>query len=236
MTPNPPTITLAGLKFRVGSDGQPIIPPLCGADDEAKAAAEKEAAEKAAADAKAAEEKAANAAAGKGLTPEDRAALEAVVAKERAATKAAEKAARDAQKKLDDIEAAALTENEKLKKEAEDGKALATSATEKLRRANLLSALADEGLTGAKAKAAVRLLDGVEFTDTDEPKNLKDAMKAASAEYGEDVFKAAAGGHGSADAGKGSGGGLTIDQIKQMTPQQVNQRKGEVDAVLAAQN
>jgi colicin import membrane protein len=107
------------------------------------------------------------------------------------ARKTAEKAARDAQAKLDKLEEDKLSETEKLKKQAEDGQALAAKATEKLRRAHLLMALAEEGLTGGKAKAAARLLDSVEYDDADEPQNLKDAITAATAEYGEDLFKGA---------------------------------------------
>lgn len=170
-------------------------------DEEKKAAADKEAADKAAKEAEDAAEAAKNVA--KGLTPEDRASLEAVVAKERAATRAAEKAAREAQKKLDDIAAQSLTETEKLKKEAEDGKALATAATDKLRRANLMAALHDAGVQNVKA--AVRLLDGVEYDDSDEPKNLDDAVKSAKAEFGEQMFQAIKPGPANINGGGGNG-------------------------------
>ena len=156
--------------------------------DEAAKAAEEAAA------AKAAEEKAAAdlAAAKKDetFTAADRAALQAVVDKERKDRRDADKRAKDAQEKLDAIEAASLSETEKLKKQAEEGKQAAVTATDKLRRANLITALADKGLAGAKAKAAVRLLDDVQYDDADEPTNLDGAITAATAVYGEDVFKA----------------------------------------------
>lgn len=201
MTPTP-TRRIAGQTFKVDEHGRTVIPPLAGADDdaaEAAAAAEKEKADKDAADAKAAADKAeadkaaadkAAAEKEKGLTPADRAALEAVVQKERAATKTAEKAAREAQAKLDKIEADSLSETEKLKKQAEDGAKAAVTATTKLRQANLITALADKGLAGGKAKAAARLLDGVEYDDEDEPTNLDVALDAAKASYGEDMFAA----------------------------------------------
>jgi len=74
------------------------------------------------------------------------------------------------------------------------------TAKRKLRKANLLEALTTHGLTGAKAKAAARLLDHVEYDDDDEPTNLQDAIKAATAEYGEEMFKGA----------KVNGGGLQL--------------------------
>lgn len=180
----------------------------------AKAEAEKQAAETAAkeAEAKAAEEKAAADAAK--LGDAGKAALDA----ERKARKDAEKAAKEAQKKLDDIEKQSLSETEKLKKEAEDGRKLAESATDKLRRANLITALADQGLAGGKARAAARLLDSVEYDDDDEPTNLDDAIKAAKAEYGEDMFKGAKPKPGPTDGGGGNdpedGPKLTADELQ----------------------
>lgn len=158
---------------------------------EEKAAQEAAAAEaaKAKAEADAAEAKRQEAAAA-ALGDPGKAALD----NERKARKEAEKAARDAQAKLDKIEADSLTETERLKREAEKGQEAAKTATEKLRKANLITALAEKGIVGAKAKAAARLLDTVEYDDTDEPKNLDDAIKNASAEYGEDQFKTAGNG------------------------------------------
>jgi hypothetical protein len=150
---------------------------------EDQAAATKEAADKAAADAEAAKK----AEAEKGLGDAGKAALDA----ERKRARDAEKALKDAQAKLDEIEKSKLSETDKLKKDAEEGKQLAATATQKLRKANLILALADEGLTGGKAKAAARLLDTVDYDDNDEPTNLKDAITAATAEYGEDMFKGA---------------------------------------------
>jgi hypothetical protein len=140
-----------------------------------------------------------------------KAALEA----ERTARKAAEKTAREAQKKLDAAEAEKLSETEKLKKEAEDGKALAATATDKLRLANLRDALADKGFAGAKAKAVVRLLDGVEYDDGDEPTNLDAVLKTAEKEYGELVKP---GKPAAPDIDPGGGGGgkapaLTADEL-----------------------
>lgn len=111
---------------------------------------------------------------------------------ERAARKAAEKAARDAQKRVDEMTRAQETEQERLQREAEEGKALAEKAMQTLQQANLLTALAEAGLTGAKAKAAVKLIESVDFDDDQQPLNLDERIEAAKAEYGEEVFSTAA--------------------------------------------
>lgn len=122
------------------------------------------------------------------LGPGGKAALEA----ERKARRDAEKEAARAKKRADDLEAEKLSDTEKLQAKAARGDELAATATQKLRKANLLLALGAKGLTGAKAKAAARLLDNVEYDDTtDEPTNLDARITAAKAEFGDDVFKAA---------------------------------------------
>jgi membrane protein involved in colicin uptake len=153
---------------------------------------------------------------------------------ERKARRDAEKAARDAQAKLDTLEAEKLSDTEKLEKRATDAEAKVTAATEKLRRANLLSALADAGVS--KAKAAARLLDDVEYDDaTDEPKNLEAAITAAKAEFGDEMFK----GSKPAPPGNVNGGSgneddetpeLTADELAMaksfgMTPQEYEAAK-----------
>lgn len=146
----------------------------------------------------------------------------AALAAERKARKEFEKKAKDAQAKLDAIEAEKLTDAQKLQKKADDGERLATAATEKLRKANLIAALADKGLAGAKAKAAARLLDGVEYDDSDEPKNLDDVIKAAKAEYGDDMFKAA---KPAAPKINGGGGGGGDDDAPTLTAEELRMAK-----------
>lgn len=107
--------------------------------------------------------------------------------------KRADDAVKDAaaqRKRADELESEKLTDQQKLEKRAEDGDAALVKATAKIQRANLITALADKGLMGGKARAAARLLE-VEFDDSDEPKDLDDAIKAATAEYGEELFKGA---------------------------------------------
>lgn len=123
-----------------------------------------------------------------GLGEGGKAALDA----ERKARRDAEKRAKDAEAKLKAKEDAELSETERLKKRADELEGKADTATNKLREAKLLVALGEHGLTGARAKAAARLIDGVEYdTDTDEPTNLQDALASAMETYGDDLFAGA---------------------------------------------
>jgi hypothetical protein len=108
------------------------------------------------------------------------------LAREREAREAAEKDAKEQKKRADALEAEKLSDEEKLKKQAADGERLAAEGTEKIRKANVLVALAEKGL---KAKATYRLLDDVQFDASDQPNNLDDRIEAAKAEFGEDMFK-----------------------------------------------
>ena len=221
------------------------LPRMAGADDDAAAAAAKAAADTAAADAKtaadaqAAKDKAdADAAAAKKseddkLGEGGKAALDA----ERTARKAADKRASDAEKKLQAIEDAKLSDADKAKKEADDAKNAAAKAVEQLREAKLLVALGDHNLTGAKAKAAAKLIEGVEYADTtNEPTNLEAVITSATETYGEDIFKGATpkpkapgidGGSGNEDR---DGPKLTADELAMaksfgITPEQYEANK-----------
>lgn len=116
----------------------------------------------------------------------------AAIDAERKARRDAEKRAKDAEAKLKAKEDAELSETERLKKRADDLEARADTATSKLREAKLLVALGEHGLTGARAKAAAKLIDGVEYdADSDEPTNLQDALDSARETYGDDLFAGA---------------------------------------------
>lgn len=106
---------------------------------------------------------------------------------ERKARKEADKAVRDALARIDELESAQLSENEKLKKDAERGRELAEKATTKLRNANLRDAIAAKGFSGPQAKAVARLLDGLAYDGDDEPTNLDARLEAAGEEYGDFV-------------------------------------------------
>jgi hypothetical protein len=121
------------------------------------------------------------------LGPNGERALQA----ERDARKEAEKQARAEKARADALEREKLSETDKLKADAERGRELAEQATAKLRAANLTVALGAAGLVGPRAKAAARLLDGVEYDDADEPTNLIDRLAAAKAAYGEELFQGA---------------------------------------------
>jgi hypothetical protein len=114
----------------------------------------------------------------------------AAIDAERQARKQAEKDAREANRRLKELEQQGLSETEKLKAQAEEGRTLAEKATGKLRRANLLGALTNEGYNGGRAKATAELLGRfVDYDDDDEPTNLKAAIKQAEKEYGQDTFR-----------------------------------------------
>lgn len=146
---------------------------------------------------------------------------QAALKAERDARKAADKRATDAEKKLQAIEDAKLSDAEKAKKEADDANAKAANAVEQLREAKLLVALGDHNLTGAKAKAAAKLIEGVEYDpDTNEPTNLPAVITSATETYGEDIFKGATpkpnapnlnGGEGNEDR---DGPKLTADELQ----------------------
>lgn len=108
-----------------------------------------------------------------------KAALEA----ERKARKAAEKAAREAEKRAKKLEDEKLSDEDKLKKRAEEGDRKSEKATAKLRMANLLTELssADHGLVDPRA--AIKLIEDIEFDDDDEPTNVEDRVKALIAQY-----------------------------------------------------
>lgn len=76
--------------------------------------------------------------------------------------------------KLDEIEAAQLSEQQKLEKERDEALAKGDSAQSKLQQAHLLVALAAPELGIVSPKAAAKLIDGVEFNEDGEPTNLGD--------------------------------------------------------------
>jgi len=94
------------------------------------------------------------------------------------AEKAKGREAGDLKKRLDEIEAAQLTEQEKLEKRAEDAEARLTAAQARVKTANLVSELAKPEHGIVNAQAAAKLIDGVEFDDDGQPSNL-DALLPA---------------------------------------------------------
>jgi len=106
--------------------------------------------------------------------------------RERAAAAERELAAERA--KREELERAQMSEADRLKREAEEGRRLAAMGATAMKSANLLTALANQGLVGPAAQAASRLLDGVEFDEAYQPKNLDDRLAAAKQAFGEQYF------------------------------------------------
>jgi hypothetical protein len=141
---------------------------------------------------------------------------EAALKAERKLRQAAEKTARETKARLDALEAEKLTETEREKKRADTAEAELTEARKLVRAANLTQALAAAGV--AHPKAAARLLDDVVFDDAShEPTNLDDALKAAKAAYGDEMFKPARTPPANVNPGAGAGGGdgpvLTAEEL-----------------------
>lgn len=86
--------------------------------------------------------------------------------------KAELKAAKEKADRLDALEAEKLSEQEKAAKRAEEAERKAATADAKLQRANLIAALSDPSLGIVNARAAAKLIDGVEYDDDGEPTNL----------------------------------------------------------------
>lgn len=72
--------------------------------------------------------------------------------------------------KLDEIEAANLSEQEKLAKRLEEAEAKVADADKRLRRSNLIAELTQPGIVNARA--AAKLIEGVEYDDDGNPTNL----------------------------------------------------------------
>lgn len=115
-----------------------------------------------------------------------KAKLKAALDKERTRRKAAEKKAKPAPKPKDKPKPKSKAGEEPDDDEDDD---TPDPGTVKLRRANLISSLMEEGYTGKRAKAVARLLDDVEYDDDDEPENLEDALEAAKKSFGKDLLR-----------------------------------------------
>lgn len=150
------------------------------------------------------------------------------------------KAAQDAKKAADD---AKLTADEKAAQDAKDREAALTAreqtARDRITSAAVQESLASAGVPAGKLAIMARLIDRseVEFDSSGEPTNIA-ALVAKLKKEQPDFFAAGTGGgagSGSADGGnRGGGATLTKEQIKKMTPAEINARWAEVQKVLAA--
>lgn len=144
---------------------------------------------------------------------------EAALAAEREARKQAEKDAKAARAALKKHEDANLSETERLKKEAEEGKAASEAATAKLRKASLLAELAkpEHGIADARAATELAMAGKTfEFDDDDDPKDVAASVKKLLDAY--PVLKGKRGPAPRTDPGGGGGGGgeqpqLTADEL-----------------------
>lgn len=75
--------------------------------------------------------------------------------------------------KADEYEAEKLSDQEKLQKRADEAEAKVAAASERLQRANLIATLSQPGIVNARA--AAKLIEGVEYDESGEPTNLGSA-------------------------------------------------------------
>lgn len=80
--------------------------------------------------------------------------------------------------KLAELEAAQLSESERVQKERDEALAKVADADRKIREAHLLAALSKPELGLASAQAAAKLIEGVTYDDSGEPTNLAERVEA----------------------------------------------------------
>lgn len=119
--------------------------------------------------------------------PEDQAGLRALNA-ERDARAQAERELKAERTRREELERAQESELERYKREAEEGRTVAVTATKAIQENRTLTALTSKGMIGPKAQAAYRLLDGLEFDSDLNPVNLDARLEAAKAVYGPEIF------------------------------------------------
>jgi hypothetical protein len=102
----------------------------------------------------------------------------AALDQERKARRDAEKRAKDVEARLKKFEDDQLSEQEKAVKRAADAEGKVAQAEQRLRTANLIAELARPEHGIVNAKAAAKLIDGVEYDDDGEPTNLDTLLPA----------------------------------------------------------
>lgn len=80
--------------------------------------------------------------------------------------------AREKAAKYDELEREKLSREEQAELRANEAETKATNAERTLRKANLVAALTDPSLSIVNARAAAKLIEGVEYDDDGEPTNL----------------------------------------------------------------
>jgi multidrug efflux pump subunit AcrA (membrane-fusion protein) len=92
----------------------------------------------------------------------------------------------------EELRRAQETEADRLKREAAENATRAAETSARLQQAYTENALAQAGIVGAAAQAAMRLVDGVQYDpQTHQPTNLQERLEAAKSVYGEQYFQGA---------------------------------------------
>lgn len=132
--------------------------------------------------------------------------------------------------KVATFEAEKLSEAERLTKQAQEATAQAQAAREELKRARFEAALAREAAkAGVDPNLLTRLVDP-EYDDAGAPVNMAAAVAQVLEAYPQ--LKPQAPHPGVANPGRTAK--LTVEEIKKMTPEQINARWGEVQAAMQA--
>ena len=135
--------------------------------------------------------------------------------------------------KLTDYEQAQMTEAQRLAAQAAQAQAAAEAAQAELRRARAEAAIAREAAkTGVDPVLLTKLVhDSVEYDASGKPTNIDAAVAAALQQWPHLKPAPAAPAVGASNPGRTSK--LTMDDVKRMSPEQVNARWDEVQLVLA---
>lgn len=141
------------------------------------------------------------------------------------------KQAQEAAAKVQTFEAQQMSETEKLQAQAKAAQDAAALAQTELRKARADAAIAQAAAAQGIAPKLVAKLVDVEFDESGMPVNVDQALAAVLNEYPQ--LKPGAAGAASGATNPGRGRKLTLEEVKNMTPEQINARWTEVQAVLA---
>lgn len=135
--------------------------------------------------------------------------------------------------KLTDYEQAQMTEAQRLAAQAAQAQAAAEAAQMELRRARAEAAIAREAAkTGVDPALLTKLVhDSVEYDTSGKPTNIDAAVAAALQQWPHLKPAPAAPPVGASNPGRTNK--LTIEDVKRMSPDQINNRWDEVQIVLA---
>ncbi len=130
----------------------------------------------------------------------------------------------------DQFKTAQMSETERLQKEAADAKAAAAQAAQMLRDARKEAAIARAAVTHGVAPDLLGKLVEVEFDDSGMPVDVDSAVGKVLATYPQ--LKAAAAVPNPTNPGRKAE--LTLDDVRKMTPDQINARWDDVQRAMKA--